>query len=91
MKPIFTMISESLPPKDKLLAVLCFGFEVKAATFDGFDFYDKETGSQLAVGSVKAWRDVSNCSDSDLPIVFGNIQVYVGVLKSLSDSLGVAK
>lgn len=91
MKPIFTMAKDALPPKDNLLAVLCFGFDLKAATFDGCNFYDKETGGQLAIGSVKAWVDLSGTQNCDLPLVFGNLHAYTGILKSLSECIGGAK
>lgn len=91
MKSLFTMIKDAIPPKDNLLAVLCFGFDVKAATFDGFHFYDKETGNQLALGSVKAWADVSHHNEWALPLIFGNLQVYAGAMKAMCDRLEVDK
>lgn len=91
MKPIFTMIKDEMPPKNTLLAVLCFDFDVKAATFDGRNFYDDETGGQFALGSVKAWADVSHRNEWALPLIFGNLHVYVGAMKAMCDSLEVDK
>lgn len=88
---MFTRLEESLPPENTMLAVLCFGFDVKAATFDGCNFYDKETGGQLALGSVKAWLDVSHYNEWGLPLLFSNLNFYVNTLKSMSDSLSVEK
>lgn len=59
--------------------------------FDGFNFLDVRTGEQLALGSVKAWADLSDTPRRDLPLVFGNLHAYTEILKSLSESLGVAK
>lgn len=88
---MFTLLTDAFPPENTLLAVLCFGFDIKAATFDGCNFYDKETGSQLAIGSVKAWLDVSHYNEWGLPLLFDNLHMYVNTLKAISDSLGVAK
>jgi hypothetical protein len=80
---LFTMLKDEIPPTNQLLAVLCLEFGLKAATFDGCYFYNKETGNQLALGSVKAWVDASHIEEVDLPLFFGALDVYCKTLSAL--------
>jgi hypothetical protein len=85
MKHTPTFLSEKLPPVDTLLAVICRNFQLKAATFDGCYFYDKESDSQLALGFVQSWLDMSCYDARDLPMAFGNLHASLNALKAFAE------